>query len=112
MSKTKRGGQTYAIDMTAEQIKLLRGLHLRVLMTWTHNSVAVFLENGEVKRIPLWECWFCGYGSYESSDAIPHGKDCIVTLAEREYVAEREYAGLNTQFDEVERSIKPPAERN
>jgi len=106
MSKTKQSEQTYAINVTEEQIKLVRGLHLRVLMTWTHNSVAVFLENGEVKRIPLWECWFCGYGSYESSDAIPHGKDCIVTLAEREY------AGLNTQFDEVERSIKPPAERN
>ncbi len=88
MSKTKQSEQTYAINVTEEQIKLVRGLHLRVLMTWTHNSVAVFLENGEVKRIPLWECWFCGYGSYESSDAIPHGKDCIVTLAEREY-AER-----------------------
>ena len=92
MSKAK----TYTIQITDEQIKLIRSLSLRTERLYTHRGVAELVQDGEVKRVSYWECYFCGKASYESAAAIPHERKCIIPLMEKEY------AGLNTQFLAVE----------
>lgn len=95
--KASKQEKRYQIDITECQIALIRSFAFRtgqLYIRYTVNRVPD--EDGNVVAIPSYECFFCNKASYESAAAIPHSKDCIVPLAEREYGA------LNEQFLAVE----------
>jgi len=84
--KNKHDKTVYTVNITGEQIMLIRSLYLRIEQTWVHNGVAeVLRENNNVERIPFRECYYCHRGSYEDAASIPHSSDCIVTLADAEF---------------------------
>lgn len=94
--KNKHDKTVYTIQVTGEQIMLIRSLYLRIEQTWIHNGIAELLrENNKIERVPFWECYYCHRGSYENAASIPHGDDCIVTLADAEF------GKMNEQFMQV-----------
>lgn len=103
--KNKHDKTVYAVQITGEQIMLIRSLVLRIEQTWVHHGVAELLrENNHVERVPFWECHYCHRGSYESAASIPHADECIVTLTDKEFTV------LNDQFIKVLSSEKKVAE--
>ncbi|SRR6266702_8620613 len=95
--KNKHDKTVYTIQVTGEQIMLIRSLHLRIEQTWIHIGVAELLrESGKVERVPFWECYYCQRGSYENAASIPHSDDCIIPLADAEF------GKMNEQFIHVE----------
>lgn len=96
MSKRKEDKTLYTVTITGEQIKTIRSIYLRIETVYVHRGVAEIIgESGKVERVPLYECHFCHQGSYESIAAIPHTRDCIIPLADKEFDA------LNAQFIQV-----------
>ena len=94
--KNKHDKTVYTIQMTGEQIMLVRSLVLRIEQTWVHHGVCeVIRETQKVERIPIWECYYCSRGSYEDAASIPHADDCIVTLTDAEF------GKLNEEFIKV-----------
>lgn len=94
--KNKHDKTVYTIQVTGEQIMLIRSLYLRIEQTWVHRGVCeVIRETQKVERIPIYECYYCNRGSYEDAASIPHSDDCIVTLADAEF------GKLNEQFLQV-----------
>lgn len=94
MSPRKKGQKkTYTVQITEEQVSLIRSFAFRTTLLWMHTSQAAYVTNtGWVDFRSVHSCFFCHQGSYESLDAIAHTQDCVVTQMEREY------ASLNTQF--------------
>lgn len=85
--------QTYTVQVTDEQIKYIRSLHLRAVLMWTRTSTSVMLENGgRISRSMIWECEFCHRGSFEGAPKIPHEKSCIIPTGKMEFET------LNEQF--------------
>ena len=94
--KNKHDKTVYTINITGEQIMLIRSLVLRIEQTWVHRGVCeVIRETQKVERIPFYECYYCNRGSYEDAASIPHSSDCIVTLADAEF------GKLNEEFVRV-----------
>jgi len=95
--KNKGDKTVYTVQITGEQITLVRSLYLRVEQVWIRSETTsrVIRENGDVDCIMLYECQFCRKGSHESAGSISHKKDCIVALADAEWEA------MNAQFIEA-----------
>lgn len=94
--KNKGDKTVYTVQVTGEQIMLVRSLYMRIEQMWIHNGVAeIVRENSFVDRVPLYECFFCHKGSYGDASAIPHTKECIIPLADAEWEK------MNAQFIEV-----------
>lgn len=88
--------QLHTIQMTEEQITLIRSFQLRTAQLWVNQIAQKHIkEGGEVQSVILWECWFCQRGSYQDAASIPHKKTCIVPLADAEFDQ------LNAQFIDV-----------
>src|SRR6266568_7537582 len=95
--KNKHDKTAYTIQITGEQIMLIRSLHLRIEQTWVHTGVSeIIRETGIVERILMYECHYCRHGSYENATSISHAKDCIIPLADAEF------GKMNEQFIHVE----------
>ncbi len=91
--KQTKEQKRYQIEITEEQIALIRGFAFRTEQLYIrHNMNRLPAENGDVIPTYTYECYFCGKVSYENAAAIPHEKDCIVPFSDREYGA------LNEQF--------------
>lgn len=97
LPRKKKGDDIiYTVKITGEQIKTIRSFYMRTEQLYGHRGVTRMIqEDGTVKCVSMFECYFCGKGSYESAAAIPHEKDCIIPLAEKEFDA------LNAQFIDV-----------
>lgn len=94
--KNKHDKTVYTVQITGEQIMLIRSLVLRIEQTWIGcRSSQVIRENNVVEHIPLYECYYCRRGSYEDAASIPHSADCIVTLTDAEF------GKLNEEFIKV-----------
>lgn len=91
--KNKPDKTVYTVQITGEQINLIRSYSLRTEQLWVHCGISEQIrENGDVDRVPFWECYFCHKGSYRDADSIQHKETCVVPLADREFSA------MNDQF--------------
>lgn len=94
MSKQNR---THTIQITDEQIKMVRSLAFRVDQLYIRHRVTEIIgEDGAIERKPISYCLFCDQGAYGQTAPISHTKKCIVSELEQEYGA------LNEQFMNVE----------
>jgi len=101
MKKPIKPTKTYPIEVTEEQIKLIRTLWQRADMLYIRRGVEpVVTINGAVKHQPFFECWFCGQAAYEKVSDINHLPKCLLPLLEREM------PGLAEQFQKVDEQIR------
>jgi hypothetical protein len=93
VNKTKP--RTYLVQLTDEQITLIRAMELRREMMWFRHEAALSLDDeGNVIRMMIVTCQFCGRGASNGTD-IQHQKKCLIPLAEKEWEA------MNAQFIDV-----------
>lgn len=86
----------YTVQLTEEQISLIRTFHVRMEQMYVHHGVSELVqETGEVERVTFWRCYFCDKGSYTGIADIPHNKKCIIPLAHAEFWK------MNGQFVDV-----------
>ena len=94
--KEKEDGTVYIVQLTGEQISLIRKLYFRnELIYATSDTALIVQDNGNVDRVPFHRCYFCYQGSYKSIEAIAHTQDCVIPRMHKEYDA------LNAQFTQV-----------
>ncbi len=105
MKKKQQPEKTYSIQITANQIALIRGLAM-FASEWyiKHDVTRSITEDGTVEWDTLYVCMGCHKGSLESVAAIPHEKGCIVPECEQEFWK------LNEQFQQVEEQERQAAD--
>lgn len=95
--KKRKTKKVYTIQVTDEQIKMIRSFSFHADMIYGENRVEEYLSNnGSLEFRSLYSCRFCRKGSYENRETIPHTTECIIMLARQEY------AQLNEQFLKAE----------
>lgn len=95
-TRTKSDKTAYQVEITGEQIMLIRSLVLRMDQMWIHNSVSDYVgENGTLETNIVYSCWFCRKASYDGVGKIEHDKKCIVSEVSEEFEK------LNAQFIQV-----------
>jgi hypothetical protein len=95
MSK-KEDTTVYTVQLTGEQIHLIRKLYFRNELIYATSSMAqIVQENGKVHNVPFHHCYFCYQASYQSVEDIPHTQECVIPRMHKDYDA------LNAQFTQV-----------